>query len=110
MKELFFVLITLFGFSMSVSAAGNGYCNGRQTQRDYDQCYRLMFESMNKSIAKEYQELMSMPQVGPEKLRANQAEWERSINSKCRTNDCIHDAMLERIQDLIATKRTLSKK
>lgn len=96
-------LPTLFMYFLVSPVFANGYCDSRQTQKDYDNCYRVNIEAQTRLLEKNYREVINHPNLPADnraKLEQNQNEWTDQVNSQCRDNSCMLSALENRNSQL----------
>lgn len=99
----FIVLIGLF-LMASWSHAGNGYCDGRPTQRDVQRCYQSAVQTQIYQLKKNNAAILNSPKLTQQEHAQwanNMDEWAAWVNSACRNDVCTYDQVLQRNNELM---------
>jgi uncharacterized protein YecT (DUF1311 family) len=107
MKQIASALVMLFVLSSNVFAAVNGYCDGRRSNQEVEQCYQNVIEVNVSQIKQNYERLMQSPkltQQQKQQLQQNQSAWVANVSNYCN-NDirCYSDSAKDR-NYLLASK------
>jgi len=97
MKLFVLSVLSLFAFNANVLA--NGYCDGRQTQRDMDNCYRLAIQAEDQKLQKTLGIIMASPKLSDDQKRSVQQshkQWANLVNTQCRLAVCVETSIRER--------------
>lgn len=107
MKQIASALVMLIVLSLNAFAAGNGYCDGRRSNQEVEQCYQNVIEVNASQIKQNYERLMQSPkltQQQKQQLQQNQSAWVANVSNYCN-NDirCYSDSAKDR-NYLLASK------
>lgn len=96
-KKLF---ISIFLSAISVGAvAGNGYCDGRKTQAERDNCYRNAVQQQNYQVDTLLTSIYKSDKLtDTDKANFDQShnKWVVWVNSACKNNVCVYNELVDR--------------
>lgn len=90
-KYLVAVAAVAFAVTAWATPAHAHYCDYRQTQSDYENCYRVNLQAQSNLMEKTYREAVNHPNLDAANLanlEQNQREWTNWVNANCRDNAC----------------------
>lgn len=98
-----FVLSALSLCTFAVNVYANGYCDGRQTRFDIDNCYRLAIESENQKLSKTLSAIMASPKLTvaqKQSVQQSHVQWANLVNAQCKVSVCVEKSIAQRNGEL----------